>query len=69
MALKEDQVFVTSGKKKGQCSNGTQCSFQHESNDRAQKPTPNAATLNDTRAYRKLATKTVRIQHEQQHEH
>ena len=31
-------------KEKGQCSKGDQCSFRHESNDRAQKPTPIAAT-------------------------
>ena len=30
-------------KEKGQCWNGNQCSFRHESTDRAQKPTPNAA--------------------------
>ena len=41
MALKQEKVFVTSGEKK-QCSKGDQCSFQHESNDRA-KPTPKAA--------------------------
>ena len=29
---------------KGQCSKGDQCSFRHESNDRAQKPDHNAAT-------------------------
>ena len=31
-------------KEKDQCSKGNQCSFRHESNDRAQKPTANAAT-------------------------
>ena len=31
-------------KEKGQCSKGDQCSFWHESNDRAQKLEPNAAT-------------------------
>ena len=32
-------------KEKGQCAKGDQCSFRHESNDRAQqKPNPNAAT-------------------------
>ena len=32
-------------KEKGQCSNGNQCSFRHEGNDRAQqKPNPDAAT-------------------------
>ena len=30
---------------KSQCSKGDQCSFRHESNDRAQKPDHNAATL------------------------
>ena len=29
---------------KFQCSKGDQCSFRHESNDHAQKPTPKAAT-------------------------
>ena len=32
-------------KEKGQCSQGDRCSFRHESNDRAQKPDHNAATL------------------------
>ena len=31
-------------KEKGQCSKGDQCSFQHERNNRAQKPNPNAST-------------------------
>ena len=32
-------------KEKGKCSKGNQCSFRHESNDRAQQePNPNAAT-------------------------
>ena len=31
-------------KEKGQCSKGDQCSFRHESNDRAQKPEHTAAT-------------------------
>ena len=31
-------------KEKGQCSKGDQCSFRHESNNRAQKPEPKAAT-------------------------
>ena len=30
---------------KGRCSRGDQCSFRHESNDRAQEPDHNAATL------------------------
>ena len=30
-------------KEKGQCSQGDQCSFRHESDDRAPKPTPKAA--------------------------
>ena len=34
-------------KEKSQCSKGNQCSFWHESNDRARKPTPNAATLSE----------------------
>ena len=40
-------MYVTRGKKIGQCSKGDQCSFRHESNDRAQKPTPKAATLSE----------------------
>ena len=40
-ALKEEEVYVTSGKKKGQCSKGDQCSIRHEGNDVA-KPTPKA---------------------------
>ena len=45
MALKKEKVSATSGKKKGQCLKGDQCSFRHESNDCAQqKPNPNAAT-------------------------
>ena len=31
-------------KEKGQCSKGDNCSFPHESDDHAQKPTPKAAT-------------------------
>ena len=31
-------------KEKGHLSKGDSCSFRHENNDRAQKPTPNAAT-------------------------
>ena len=34
-------------KEKGQCSQGDRCSFRHESNDRAQKPDHNAATLSE----------------------
>ena len=45
LALKEEKVSVTNEKKKkGQCSKGDQCSFWHESNDRAQKPTTQSAT-------------------------
>ena len=45
MALKEEKVLVTSGKKKASVRKGNQCSFWHESNDHAQqKPNPNAAT-------------------------
>ena len=33
---------------KGQCSKGDQCSFRHESNDRAQKPEHKAATPSKT---------------------
>ena len=41
MASRDDKAFVTSGKAKGQCSKGDQCSFRHESSHRA-KPTPKA---------------------------
>ena len=34
-------------KAKGQCSQGDRCSFRHESNDRAQKPEPKAATASE----------------------
>ena len=34
-------------KERGQCSKGNQCSFRHESNDRAQKPDHNATTTSD----------------------
>ena len=34
-------------KEKGHCSKGDQCSFLHENNDRAPKPTPKAATLSE----------------------
>ena len=39
-----EKVFVTSGKKKGQCSKGDRCSFHHETQDRAQKQKHTAAT-------------------------
>ena len=42
--LKEEKVPVTSGKKKGQCSQGDCCSFRHVTQDRAQKPEHTAAT-------------------------
>ena len=35
-------------KEKGQCSKGDQCSFRHDSNDRAQKPDRNAATPSES---------------------
>ena len=34
-------------KEKGQCSNGDQCSFRHESNNRAQKTRTKGATLSE----------------------
>ena len=37
------QGVCYNGRQKGHCSKGDQCSFRHESNDRA-KPTPKAAT-------------------------
>ena len=43
MALKGEKAFATSGKKKASVRKGGQCSFQHESDDRAPKPTPKAA--------------------------
>ena len=43
-ALKEEKVCVFSGKKKASVRKGDQCSFWHESNDRAQKPEHTAAT-------------------------
>ena len=39
-------------KEKGQCSQGDQCSFRHESNDREQKPEHNAATPSEPTASR-----------------
>ena len=39
-------------KEKVQCSRGDQCSFRHESNDRAQKPDHNAATPSEPAASR-----------------
>ena len=38
--------------RKGQCSKGDQCSFWHESNDRAQKPEHTAATPSEPTASR-----------------
>ena len=34
-------------KEKSQCSKGDQCSFRHQSNDRAEKSTPKAAALSE----------------------
>ena len=42
MVLKKEKELAISGKAKGQCSRGDQCSFRHEIHDRA-KPTPKAA--------------------------
>ena len=42
--VERKKVFVTSGKKKASVRKGDQCSFRHESDDRAQKPEHNAAT-------------------------
>ena len=47
VALKEEKVSVTSGKKEAECSKGDQCSFRHESNDRAHRPDHNAATASE----------------------
>ena len=38
-------------KEKGQCSKGDQCSFRHESNNRAQKPEPKAPHFPSTRCH------------------
>ena len=45
-------------KEKGQCSKGDQCSFRHESNDRAQKPEHTAATLSEPSMSRGRITAT-----------
>ena len=47
VTLKEEKVLVIRGKEKGQCSEGDQCSFQHKSNDRAQKLDHDTATLSE----------------------
>ena len=60
VALKDEKVHATSGKKKGQCSKGDQCSFRHESNDRAQKPTPKAATPSEPSMTRGRSTSPKR---------
>ena len=39
---------------KGQCSQGDHCSFRHESNDRAKKPTLNAATPSEPNVSREI---------------
>ena len=39
-------------KEKGQCSQGDQCSFRHESNDHTQKPEHKAATPSDSSVQR-----------------
>ena len=44
MALKEGKEPVAV-ERKTQCSRGDQCSFRHESNDRAQKPEHNVVTF------------------------
>ena len=44
VALKDEKGTFYQWKEKGQCSQGDQRSFRHESNDRAQKPDHNAAT-------------------------
>ena len=60
MALKEEKVSVTSGKK-AHCSKGDQRSFRHESEDREQKPTPKAATPSEPSSTRgrSMSRKTV----------
>ena len=44
VALKEEKAFVTSGKKKASVRRGHQCSFRHESDDRAPTPTSKASS-------------------------
>ena len=43
-AAVKEKVSVTTGKEKGQCSQGDRYSFRHETQDRAQKPEHTAAT-------------------------
>ena len=45
--LKEEKVFVTSGKKKASVGREASCSFRHDTQDRAQKPEHTAATLSE----------------------
>ena len=47
--LKEEKGICCQWKEKGQCSKGDQCSFRHESNDRA-KPTLKAAPPSEPRS-------------------
>ena len=47
MALKEDKVYAINGEKKASVRKRDQCSFRHESNDHAPKPTPKTATLSE----------------------
>ena len=44
ISVEGGQGICDQWKEKGQCSKGDKCSFRHESNDHAQKPTPKAAT-------------------------
>ena len=44
MASMEEKVLVTSAKKKASVRKKDQCSFRHESNDRAQQPEHTAAS-------------------------
>ena len=44
IGVERGKGFCYQWKEKGQCSKGDKCGFQHDRNDRAQKPDHNAAT-------------------------
>ena len=54
-------------KEKGQCSKGDQCSFRHESNDRAQKPEHTAATPSEPSMTRGRSVSKKSIQGKNNH--
>ena len=47
IGVERGQGICYQWKEKGQCSKGDQCSFRHESADRAPKPTPKATPLSE----------------------